>query len=114
MNKQAKANREAQRKWYESQKSEFGRIYRITNVITGDTYLGITKNSLKKRWQQHLSQARAGSRSAKLYANIRMYGKECFEVKEVQELDINSNGELLLRQLKQEESPKLNDKLGVK
>jgi group I intron endonuclease len=51
-------------------------IYKITNLINNKCYVGMTKQSLKKRFQQHshLNDCRC------LYAAINKYGKENFKI----------------------------------
>lgn len=76
-----RTNAQYQADWYTRQKNPLGVIYRITNVVTGDTYIGRTTNSLKKRLQQHFSIA--SKRKSPLYQNICEWGKECFEIEAV-------------------------------
>lgn len=53
-------------------------VYLIRNIINGKGYVGQTVRSLERRWKQHLSDSKKGS---KLYIHsaIRKYGEENFE-----------------------------------
>ena len=64
-------------------------IYKITNTITGDFYIGSSKN-VKKRWTDHKCQSRWNRYPNKqLYQDMQKYGvdKFEFEVLEVVEPD---------------------------
>lgn len=50
------------------------KVYRITNTINDMVYIGITKNSLKRRFTQHCSQG------YHLTSSIKKYGKESFVI----------------------------------
>jgi group I intron endonuclease len=56
-------------------------VYLVTNIANGKKYVGQTKQNLQKYWEHCLRRARTGS-SAKpaLYAAIRKYGFEKFEI----------------------------------
>lgn len=62
--------------------SEFdlvGGIYKITNKITGNCYIGKSKD-IRKRFKAHIQEMRRGYRSNKKWAeDIRLYGIEVFE-----------------------------------
>jgi hypothetical protein len=59
-------------------------IYVITNIVTGDQYLGLTginstvKQSLHVRIRKHIQRAYSESKSWGLCKNIRKYGPESF------------------------------------
>lgn len=59
-------------------------IYVITNIVTGDQYLGLTginstvKQSLHVRIRKHIQRAYSESKSWGLCENIRKYGPESF------------------------------------
>lgn len=40
-------------------------IYKVTNKINGQAYIGFTKNSLEYRWKQHIRDARCRSQEVK-------------------------------------------------
>lgn len=54
-------------------------IYCHTHITSGRRYIGLTKNSWRQRWDQHISRSKysQGNRSYFICA-IRKYGKEAF------------------------------------
>jgi group I intron endonuclease len=59
-----------------------GIIYLITNKITNKRYVGLTIQSLERRWQYHLEQAYGGyiKSDKSLHNSIRKHGPESFEI----------------------------------
>lgn len=62
-------------------------IYRITNKITNEFYIGVTycfkrqiKKSLKRRWRGHIYRATIENSYLKLSCNIRQYGQDNFTI----------------------------------
>ena len=53
--------------------------YLITNTKTGDTYIGRTKLTLRKRMNRHFSSAKNGCGMGKLQVQIRKYNVSDFE-----------------------------------
>jgi group I intron endonuclease len=62
----------------------YGIIYRVTNIVNGNIYIGQTKTALSKRWSKHCSDARSGAGWV-LAAAIRKHGKEAFVLDVVEE-----------------------------
>lgn len=62
----------------------YGVIYKVTNTVSGNIYIGQTKMPLGKRWSKHCSDARSGAGWV-LAAAIRKHGKEAFTVDVVEE-----------------------------
>lgn len=62
----------------------YGVVYKVTNTVNGNIYIGQTKMPLGKRWSKHCSDARAGAGWI-LAAAIRKHGKEAFTVDVVEE-----------------------------
>jgi group I intron endonuclease len=55
-------------------------VYQIKNLVTGHVYIGSTKNSFIRRFQQHLSDYNRGRRKTrKLFEAFDQYGLESFE-----------------------------------
>jgi group I intron endonuclease len=52
-------------------------IYKLTSP-SGKYYIGLTKNSLKERWHQHIKRAYHEQRNHPLYNAIRKYGADLF------------------------------------
>lgn len=59
-----------------------GRIYRVTHLATGRSYVGLTKSSLPKRWSEHVKLARSKKKVTvnSLHAAIREHGSEAFSM----------------------------------
>jgi hypothetical protein len=62
-------------------------IYRITNKVTGEFYIGITQcigraylHSIKKRFKQHVSRAYNQELNWSLCNSIRQFGPEAFKI----------------------------------
>lgn len=58
------------------------KIYKITNIINNQSYIGLTKRSLKKRFNQHCS-SKSGCRL--VATAIEKYGRESFKIELVEE-----------------------------
>lgn len=70
-------------------------IYQITNQINGKVYVGKTENSIEKRFKEHCLEA-SKNRSEKrpLYAAMRKYGIENFQIELLEETDIPEEREV--------------------
>lgn len=55
-------------------------VYKITNVVNGKFYIGITGKGVAHRWRQHVYNAKHKSKYGRLPAAILKYGKENFKV----------------------------------
>lgn len=56
-------------------------IYTITNTLTGEVYVGNTSRGAKKRWVEHLRDAKDNKRNRrKLYRAINEYGQLSFRL----------------------------------
>lgn len=56
-------------------------IYVITNQINNKKYIGLTRQSLEKRWRTHLKDWRyKEGRTKPLYLAIKKYGPENFTI----------------------------------
>lgn len=62
----------------------YGRVYKITCVVSGKTYVGQTTRSLRRRWTEHVYDATRGVQ-VHFYNAIRKYGAESFEVTQLEE-----------------------------
>lgn len=54
-----------------------GIVYKASNKFTGESYIGITTNSIKQRQLDHVERALRGE-EGKLYQQIATYGPEAF------------------------------------
>lgn len=93
--------------WIKKHSSSFGRIYKIVNVVTGETYIGRTKTPLKRRWYQHVTCANS-NKSGLLYDNIRAWGKECFDIVSLYDCDAHDDISLVEIKFIKELNPELN------
>lgn len=56
-------------------------IYRITNNVTGMSYVGNTSYDIQKRWREHCHDAKkARCQNRPLYADMQEYGFENFSI----------------------------------
>lgn len=58
-------------------------VYKITNVLNGKIYIGITTRTLEERWQQHCYDALKKQDNNYFHRAIRKYGKEYFVPEEI-------------------------------
>lgn len=57
-------------------------VFTITNDITGEVYVGTTKDSVDERWQQYQEAAKLDHTAARLFKDIRDFGAKRFTVSE--------------------------------
>lgn len=55
-------------------------VYKITNMINGKQYIGITKHSLKRRWQEHVNSANSLNDYYVFHKAIKKYGASNFQL----------------------------------
>lgn len=58
-------------------------IYKITNKITGEMYIGRTKRNLETRWKQHCNDANSKMFCYKFQKAIKKYGKDNFVIEAI-------------------------------
>ena len=64
-------------------------VYKITNTITGDFYIGSSKD-VKKRWREHKCQSVWNERpNSKLYQDMKKFGTEKFVFEILAEVEEN-------------------------
>ena len=64
-------------------------IYKITNTITGDFYIGSSKN-VKKRWESHKWPSTWKKHSNnQLYKDMQKYGLDKFEFQVIEEVELD-------------------------
>ena len=62
-------------------------VYKITNTITGDFYIGSSKN-VKQRWNEHKCQSRWNRYpNSQLYLDMNKYGLDNFEFQVLVEVE---------------------------
>ena len=62
-------------------------IYKITNTVTGDFYIGSSKN-IKKRWADHKCQSTwKNNPNNPLYQDMRKYGTDKFDFQVIVEVE---------------------------
>lgn len=70
-------------------------IYQITNNINGKIYIGKTEFSLEKRFKEHCKDAfKRTEEKRPLYAAMRKYGIENFEISLIEETEISEEREV--------------------
>ena len=67
-------------------KKHVGYIYKITNDITDEVYIGQTSNNYEERWIQHKRDAKQGVKGTKLVKNFIRFGIENFSFEVVEEV----------------------------
>ncbi len=73
-----------QRPGYATDLKPFGWVYLVTNKITGQTYVGLTAQTLASRFDQHLEHALLLHRDSKFYNALRRYGPAAFAISELE------------------------------
>jgi hypothetical protein len=64
-------------------------VYQVTNTVTNDTYIGVTRFNSEDRWRRHLYTARTAPKT-RLHQAIAAQGAEFFSITEIATcLDIN-------------------------
>lgn len=64
-----------------------GYIYKITNDVNNKVYIGQTKRSLDKRWEEHKKYALEEDSQTKFYNAIKEIGVEHFELSLIEQVD---------------------------
>lgn len=76
-------------------------VYKITNNITGDFYIGSSKN-IKQRWTSHRSPSTWKNwPGIKLYKAMAQYGRDNFTIEVIEETtDLHNREQYYIEQLK--------------
>lgn len=69
-----------------------GYIYKITNSITNEIYVGQTHNSLKLRMYQHIRDY-LHNKQSRLYEHMSWVGKNKFKIELIEEVKLNELNE---------------------
>ena len=70
------------------------KIYKITNLINGKSYIGKTNFSIHKRFQEHYNDAFKNEKSKRpLYLAIQKYGIQNFKIEEIENCSSSEAGE---------------------
>ena len=65
-------------------------VYRITNTITGDFYIG-SSNNIKQRWAEHKCHSTwKNNPNKQLYQDMQKYGTDKFEFQIIAEIEAGS------------------------
>lgn len=54
-------------------------VYKISHKESGKSYIGVTRQSVRKRWYDHIYCALVEKRKSAFWAAIRKYGPDMFE-----------------------------------
>lgn len=88
-------------------------IYQITNQINGKIYIGKTEFSIEKRFKEHCDDAYRESKEKRpLYAAMRKYGIENFQIELLEETDSPEEREMYWIEQKQSFKNGYNATLG--
>ena len=69
-------------------------VYKITNTVTGDSYIGSSKN-VKHRWMEHKCQSTWNKyQNSPMYLDMKRYGTDKFELQILAEVEIDKMKEL--------------------
>jgi len=68
---------------------EFGKIYKITNLINNEVYIGCTIKTIDYRFKEHLYRCFKTNINTKLYNSIRKYGVENFIIEKIIECELS-------------------------
>ena len=60
-------------------------IYKITNNVNGKIYIGLTTESLERRWKGHLAHSKFSNKH--LYKSMRYYGVDNFSIEKIDSTD---------------------------
>ena len=60
-------------------------VYKITNKVTGDFYIGSTNNFSRRFIQHRFNGSEKGTRKHKMYNDMRKYGIDSFEFEILEE-----------------------------
>jgi len=67
-------------------------IYKVTNTLNGNFYIGVTTQPLRWRLSQHFSNALTKSHQGRFQRAIRRYGKDAFVIEELARFETGSDG----------------------
>ena len=71
-----------------------GIIYKITNIVNGKCYIGLTDGDLKTRWKQHRMGIHSGSQNGNgLLTAFREFGTKVFTIDVIEESSVRFLGE---------------------
>lgn len=69
-------------------------IYKITNLINGKKYVGKTSKTVKRRWNQHISDSKKERcKDRPLYRAFNKYGIENFSIEIIEECKIEQSSD---------------------
>ena len=69
-------------------------VYKITNTITGDFYIG-SSNNIKRRWNEHKCKSRwKQNPNNPMYQDMKKYGLENFEFEIIAEVEVEKLKEM--------------------
>ena len=85
-----------------------GYIYKITNLINGKVYIGLTTKTVEERWKQHKALVENGN-TRHLYSSMRKYGIENFKIETIDSANtVTELGELEKKYIKEYNSKDYN------
>ena len=76
-------------------KKHIGFIYKVTNNINKKIYIGQTRQSIKRRWSQHITNSKLEQTHSLLDMAIKKYGKDNFTVECIEEIYAETKQQLI-------------------
>jgi hypothetical protein len=71
-----------------------GNIYKITNLINGKIYVGLTRHSIDERWKNHKKDInKERNKNRALYRAFKKYGIENFKMELIESVELCKLGE---------------------
>ena len=70
--------------------TNFGKIYKIKNLVNQKEYVGCTISTLKKRFEEHIFRCTKSDSNTKLCNSVRKYGSDKFMIELIEECELSS------------------------
>ena len=70
--------------------TNFGKIYKIKNLVNQKEYVGCTISTLKKRFEEHIFRCTKSDSNTKLCNSVRKYGPDKFMIELIEECELLS------------------------
>lgn len=83
----------------------YGYIYKITNILNGDSYIGQVYNkSIEERWKRHIKSSEDKNNKSHISRALRKYGSNNFKIEKIEDAysveDINNKEKYWIKHYK--------------